>query len=201
MSFEWLWRFGARAPGPRDGAALNLDALVPDVERLGAGEPSAVAAEGGRRRRRRDSVEAELSAKLLGAHLANRHQISYPLTLDFRSLATAQADCLVDVVSATLAADGESPPARTARAEERLRRIGADDAMIDRLREGRGAATPLAELVDRARAQDIAAHAYAVALLTAETRSPVSSLFLAYLAARLGLTQQVIGSLNRRFRG
>jgi len=201
MSFEWLWRFGARAPGPRDGAALNLDALMPDVESLATGEPRPAEIEAGVRKRRRDSVEAEVSAKLLGAHLANRHQISYPLTLDFRSLASEQAACLVDVASATLAADGESPPARTARAEERLRRVGADDAMIERLREGRGAAMPFAELVGKVRTQDIAAHAYAVALLTAEARSPVSSLFLAYLAARLGLTQQVIGSLNRRFRG
>jgi len=201
MSFEWLWRFGAQAPGPRDGAALNLEALVPEAAGARLSDTSVAQARHEQRRRRRDSIEAEVSAKLLGAHLANRHQISYPLTLDFRSLSSDQTACLVDVVSAAIAADGEPSPARVDRAVERLHRIGADDAAIERLQAGRGAATPLGELVRQVHAQDKAAHAYAVAILTADARSPVSALFLAYLAARLGLTPQVIGSLNRRFRG
>ncbi len=55
-------------------------------------------------------------------------------------------------------------------------------------------------LADAARRLDKAAHVYAVSLLVVGQRSAVAQAYLTYLAARLGLTANVVGSLNRRFR-
>lgn len=202
MSFEWLWRFAGRAAGPRDGQGLSLEAIDADLS-LGSATASTLASAPAPSTAvpgRRDSVEATIAAKLLGAHLANRHQTSFPLTLDFGSLSADEGAMLVDFVAAALAADGIDDAERTRRAGEMLRRVGASAEQVGRLTEGH-ASIATGGLATAALRHDKAAHAYAVSLLTVGSRSTVGQLYLTYLAARLGLTQQVAGSLNRRFRG
>ncbi|WP_062112729.1 DUF533 domain-containing protein [Aureimonas sp. AU40] len=196
MAFGWLWRFAGRAAGPRDGQGLALETILPDTALATLAEPLPLPQS--MRRQRAETLKV-LSAKLLGAHLANRHQISYPLTIDFRTLAGAERDCLVDVAAAAAMAGGGGEAALAA-AEARLARRGADAAVLERFRAS--AAEPLSvnALVIRAQASDRAAHAYAVSLLAAGSRQAAGQLYLTYLAARLGLSQEVVGSVNRRYR-
>ena len=71
MGMDWLWRFAGRSVGPRDGQGLALETLdLPGVSQPTPSAPTAIM------RRQRDATLKVLSAKLLGAHLANRHQIS-----------------------------------------------------------------------------------------------------------------------------
>ncbi len=157
MGMDWLWRFAGRAAGPRDGQGLALETLdltaaVPPV----AEAPSAIM------RRQRDAALKVLSAKVLGAHLANRHQISYPLTIDFRSMAEDERNFLLDAAAAAALSGGENETALAA-ACERLSRRGADEAALSRLRTKVAGAPPSVNaIVERARGMDRAAHAYAV---------------------------------------
>ncbi len=196
MGFEWLWRFAGRAAGPRDGQGLALDMILPGASMDAAGAASSTTRP---MRRQREATLKVLSSKLLGAHLANRHQISYPLTIDFRSLPEDDRAFLLEVAGAAALAGGGGEPALEA-ATERLRRHGADEASIQRLREAAAAPPSVNAIVARALAGDRAAHAYAVSLLAVGTRQAAGQLYLTYLAARLGLSQEVVGSINRRYR-
>ena len=195
MGMDWLWRFAGRAAGPRDGQGLALETLD-----LAAALPPVAEAPSAIMRRQRDATLKVLSAKVLGAHLANRHQISYPLTIDFRSMAEDERDFLLDAAAAAALSNGENETALAA-ACERLSRRGADEAALSHLRAS-AAGTPLSvnAIVERARGLDRAAHAYAVSLIAAGSRAPAAQLYLTYLAARLRLSQEVVGSVNRRYR-
>ncbi len=194
MGFEWLWRFAGRAAGPRDGQGLALDTILPDM--TGAGAPLPVARP---MRRQREATLKVLSAKLLGAHLANRHQISYPLTIDFRTLPEEDRAFLIEVAGAAALAGGGGEAALDG-AGERLQRRGADEAALAGLRKASAQTLSVNAIVERAHASDRAAHAYAVSLLALGTRQAAGQLYLTYLAARLGLSQEVVGSVNRRYR-
>ncbi|WP_279480472.1 DUF533 domain-containing protein [Aureimonas sp. SK2] len=195
MSFEWLWRFAGRQAGPRDGQGLNLGEL--DVA-VGAPVPRPAPAP-----LRRDSVEATIALKILSAHLANFRQVSFPLTLDFRSMSPEEAVLAVDAAASALEADetGWADEARRERAVETLMRLGAEADIVAPLRRPDAPVTSVGALSAAAHRLDKAAHAYAVSLLVLGQRSGVAQAYLTYLAARLGLTANVVGSLNRRFRG
>ena len=195
MGLDWLWRFAGRAAGPRDGQGLALETLD-----LPSGLPPTPMAPTAIMRRQRDATLKVLSAKLLGAHLANRHQISYPLTIDFRSMQEEERSFLLDVAAAAALSRGEE--GALSGASERLSRRGADEAALAHLRASAAAGGPSVNaVVERAKALNRAPHAYAVSLIAAGTRSAAGQLYLTYLAARLGLSQEVVGSVNRRYRG
>lgn len=195
MSFEWLWRFAGRQAGPRDGQGLNLEALdLPSGDPAPPQGPAAL---------RRDGVEATLALKILSAHLANFRQVSFPLTLDFRSLSAEERALAVEAAALALEADesGWSDAARRERAAETLMRLGAGADDVEPLRRSQAPGATVGAMVEAAHRLDKAAHAYAVSLLVLGRRSAVAQAYLTYLAARLGLTTNVVGSLNRRFRG
>jgi hypothetical protein len=194
MAFDWLWRFAGRAAGPRDGQGLALDTILPETavaaQALPVPQPM---------RRQREATLRVLSAKLLGAHLANRHQISYPLVIDFRTMPEPERAFLVGVAAAAALAGGGDAEALPA-AEGRLARRGADAGVLERLHAAAAAPPSVNAIVAQAQANDRAAHAYAVSLLAAGSRQATGQLYLTYLAARLGLSQEVVGSVNRRYR-
>ncbi|MBB3936886.1 DUF533 domain-containing protein [Aureimonas phyllosphaerae] len=194
MSVEWLWRLAGRQAGPRDGQGLNLEALdLPAMDGAAAPTPTST---------RRDGVEATLALKVLSAHLANFRQVSFPLTLDFRSFSAEEAALAVDAAALALEADegGWADATRRERARETLTRLGASPSHLAPLEHDTAAPVSIGALADTARRLDKAAHAYAVSLLVIGQRSAVAQAYLTYLAARLGLTANVVGSLNRRFR-
>jgi hypothetical protein len=194
LSVEWLWRLAGRQAGPRDGQGLNLEALdLPAMDAAPAPAPVST---------RRDSVEATLALKVLSAHLANFRQVSFPLTLDFRSFSAGEAALVVDAAALALEADegGWADAARRERARETLARLGATPSHLAPLGDEAAPPVSIGALADAARRLDKAAHVYAVSLLVVGQRSAVAQAYLTYLAARLGLTANVVGSLNRRFR-
>lgn len=194
MSVEWLWRLAGRQAGPRDGQGLNLEAL--DLPAMDAAPAPATVST------RRDSVEATLALKVLSAHLANFRQVSFPLTLDFRSFSAGEAALVVDAAALAVEADegGWADAARRERARETLARLGATPSHLAPLGDEAAPPVSIGALADAARRLDKAAHVYAVSLLVVGQRSAVAQAYLTYLAARLGLTANVVGSLNRRFR-
>ena len=194
MSFEWLWRLAGRQAGPRDGQGLNLETLD-----LPTGEPAVMAVPP---IQRRDSVEATLALKVLSAHLANFRQVSFPLTLDFRSLDADEAALTVEAAALALEADegGWRDEERRTRGAETLARLGASAEHLSPLRAPTPPALGIGALIDRAQRLDKTAHVYAVSVLGLGQRSSVAQAYLTYLAARLGLTSNVVGSLNRRYR-
>ncbi|TNC16004.1 tellurite resistance TerB family protein [Methylobacterium terricola] len=184
MSFAFLTRaFGRDAPD--------------DVE-----EPEAAPARASRRDRRAgraDAVVTEaLSQKVLHAFLQNRHQTLVPFTLNLRVLEPAQRDLVVQAMAAAFLAQGrrqDPAPVRDA-----LARISAAEAERQRLDKALAAPLALGDLLDAIQAADLGASAYAASLLAIDQRRRVNQLYLAYLAERLGLSEDIVSSLHRRYR-
>jgi uncharacterized membrane protein YebE (DUF533 family) len=196
LSFEWLWRLAGRQAGPRDGQGLNLEAMdLPGIEPVGG----TIALPAGSRR---DEIEGSLALKVLSAHLANFRQVSFPLTLDFRSFSNEEAALVMDAAALALEADdgGWADAGRREKAAETLARLGASPEQRATLLAPSMPVGSVGSMVETARRLDKAAHAYAVSLVVLGHRSAVAQAYLTYLAARLGLTSNVVGSLNRRFR-
>jgi len=196
LSFEWLWRLAGRQAGPRDGQGLNLEAMdLPGIEPVGG----AIALPAGSRR---DEIEGSLALKVLSAHLANFRQVSFPLTLDFRSFSNEEAALVMDAAALALEADdgGWADAGRREKAAETLARLGASPEQRATLLAPSMPVGSVGSMVETARRLDKAAHAYAVSLVVLGHRSAVAQAYLTYLAARLGLNSNVVGSLNRRFR-
>lgn len=193
---EWLWRFAGRAAGPRDGQADALVAAALEGSALAGAGPAVPAVPAVRGR---EHIEAALAAKVLGAHLANRRQISYPLVLNFASVSPLEGAFLMDAAGAAASSEGEPDARRLEEAAGRLARLGAGEGLLARFRRSAAEPLPMAALAARAAEYDKAAHAYAASLVAIGSRSAVGRLYLAYLAARLGLGAEAVGSLNRRF--
>jgi len=200
MGMSWVRTLFRAQEGNGDGDGMNLAVAAPNLVEATA-TLAGMKPAGPDEPVRRDTVEMHLAAKVLGAHLANRYQTSYPLTLRLDALTDEEAETLMRLAADALASDGEPPPARRERAEELLRRLGAKPEHLDMVEAGLRRPTPLGALADAARAQDKAAHAYALALLTGAERSPTGIAYLGYLALRLGLSRETVGSLSRRYRG
>lgn len=195
MGVEWIWRWIGSVPVSGDGGRIG-----PELEEAIAATDALARSDPGERQERHDPVAAVLATKLLGAHLANRHQISFPLTLDFRSLTDDEAALMMDVAGCAILADGQANPATLRQGEERLARLGASGSQLARLKRAVDDPRPFEEIVARVRAADRAPYAYAVSSLTAGSRATVGHLYLNYLAARLGLTAATVAGINRRFR-
>lgn len=198
---EWLWRLAGRSAGPRDGQASALEAAALEGSALSSILATAppVFAAGTARDRALEQLYGVLAAKVAGAHLANRRQVSYPLVLNFGSLSPLEGDFLMAAAGAAVCSEGDPSPDRLALAAERLERLGADERLIVRFRRAVDEPASMTAVAARAAEFDKAAHTYAVSLVAIGSRSPVGRLYLNYLAARLGLGQEVVGSLNRRF--
>ncbi|KMO17179.1 DUF533 domain-containing protein [Methylobacterium platani] len=165
-------------------------------------EPVSAPARASRRDRRAgraDAVVTEaLSQKVLHAFLQNRHQTLVPLTLNLRVLEPAQRDLVIQAMAAAFLAQGrrqDPAPVRDA-----LARISAAEAERQRLDKALAAPLALGDLLDAILDADLGAYAYVASLLAVDQRRRVNQLYLAYLAERLGLAEDVVSSLHRRYR-
>ncbi|AWN39809.1 DUF533 domain-containing protein [Methylobacterium durans] len=152
---------------------------------------------GGRRPDARTALIGSLGQKVLHAWLQNRHQTLVPLTLDLRSLKPEERLLVLRVVAASVAASGRAPDLGLADAA--LERIGAGDdgrrVLRELLERGDGPA-PFAEV----QAAGLGTVAYGASLLAIDQRSRINQLYLAYLAARLAVSDDAASSLHRRYR-
>lgn len=201
MGLQWARSlFGAQTVNG-DGDGLNLAVAAPGALEATAAIVAAPRTAQQAEPPRRDTLEGHLAAKVLGAHLANRYQTSYPLTLQLALLSDEEARALMSLAADALMADGEPPAGRLDRTRDQLRRLGATPTHLALLDAALAAPEPLGRLADEARRLDKAAHAYALALVTGAARTPTGLAYLSYLALRLALSRETVGSLSRRYRG
>jgi hypothetical protein len=130
-----------------------------------------------------------LSEKILLAWLRNRYQLLFPFVLDLRRLDRSHADLFIHAMIAAAQADGSCDGRERGRIEGTL-------ALVAALEHPR----PLNELLQEVRDVQTAALFYAASLLAVDRRNPVNHHYLRYLAARLQLSDELVTSLEQRFR-
>ncbi len=160
----------------------------------------------GRRGRGLDRAETvlhdQVAQKILGYWLQNRHQVLFPLTVNFRSIEPAQRALLarwmaVALLAGHLAAGDHDRLA----AREWLASVGADTDTLGMFALALDETPPLHAVLHAVQATPgLAAYAYVVALIALGQRELTSQFFLEYLAARLALPSNVVRSANRRYR-
>ncbi len=139
-----------------------------------------------------------LAEKVLLDWLRNRHQLLFPFALDLRRLDREQAGLVVSAMIAAVEADGAFDPKERARLEGIVRLVdpggGVDlDAAV-------AAQGPLHATLGRVRDVQTGALVYAASLMAVDQRKPVNRLYLRYLAARLQLSDELVASLEQRYR-
>ncbi len=188
---DLVGRLLSMAPN-RDGQARALEA--PAV-RAGEADPAPRPASDPER-----ALQEAVATKLLGGWLSNRNQTLVPHTLNFAALQPDQASLLVAVMAAAAQADGEVSATEARQIPLALERLGAGGGMARQLEAALDVPQPLGALLAQVQAAGLTTHAYAAALLAVERRSRSDRAFLNYLSARLGLSPDVAGSLERRYR-
>lgn len=147
-----------------------------------------------------EDLQVAVATKLLGGWLANRQQTLVPHTLNFRVLDRAQTDLLLAVMAAATQADGQIDTREVRQLRLALRQVGAGEEVARRLEAALAEPQHLGVLLLRVQEAGLTTHAYAAALLAINRGARVNRAFLDYLAARLGLSPEVTGSLERRYR-
>jgi uncharacterized membrane protein YebE (DUF533 family) len=139
-----------------------------------------------------------LAQKVLNAWLRNRHQLLFPFTVDLRRLDVRETELVIHAMIAAALADGSMDGKERTRMEAALDLTGGSGASIldDVLQHPRS----LNEIVAEAQDAKTAALIYAATLLVVDRSRPVNRYYLKYLAARLQLPDELVGSLRQRYR-
>ena len=169
----------------------------------------AVAAEaeedGGRRGRGlgvpQEILDRCLSQKVLHGWLQNRHQVLVPLTFRLGRLEPGDIDLLMRFTAVALLNGSTADAASQPPVERWLQDIGADDSAVSVFRAAIAAPAPLSFLLASVRERELAAYAYAAAVVAADTQEASGRLFANFIAARLGLPADAVRSIDRRYRG
>ena len=167
---------------------------------------SEVAEEEGGRRARRLGVPQEilvrsLSQKVLHGWLQNRHQVLVPLTFRLGRLEPADIDLLMRFTAVALLNGATADAASQKPVERWLQDVGADEDAVTRFRAAIANPAPLSFLLAAVRDRDLAAYAYAAAVVAADTQQAAGRLFANFIAARLSLPADAVRSIDRRYRG
>jgi uncharacterized membrane protein YebE (DUF533 family) len=141
-----------------------------------------------------------VAQKVLHGWLQNRHQTLFPLALNFRSLRPGEVTLVLHAMAAALTADGQVDAEERARVAGSLSRIGVGEAERRLLDEAVREPRPLGPLLSELQAANLGPYAYAASLMALNQRNAVNRLYLEYLAARLAIPNDVVASLNRRYR-
>ena len=188
MSATMLGRLvrAARGSTPEpDGQAVALQPVPPDAAAAQPARP------GHRPIAHPDTIiAAALAQKLLHGWLQNRYQTRYPLVLKLGNQSAEEVALLMQTVRCALR--------MVAASEADERRAAAWLASVGgalELQGGADEALPVAGLM-QAR---LAPHAYAASAGALGRRTVATRRFLHFLAARLGIPDDVARSLNRRF--
>ena len=144
-------------------------------------------------------LQATIATKVLEGWLANRQQTLLPHTLNFRALPPAEGALLVALMAAAAQADGRVDDSEARQLPQAIARVGGVEAELSVLSRALQEPQPLALLLERVQEAGLATHAYAAALLAINRRGRANRAFLDYLAARLSLSREVAGSLERRY--
>jgi hypothetical protein len=179
-----------RDDDPAPAAAMPVPAPPPEPPPSAADEPAGPD----------PGIVCILSEKILLAWLRNRYQLLFPFVLDLRRLDRSHADLFIHAMIAAAQADGSCDGRERGRIEGTLALVNPDvvergflDAALEHPR-------PLNELLQEVRDVQTAALFYAASLLAVDRRNPVNHHYLRYLAARLQLSDELVTSLEQRFR-
>jgi hypothetical protein len=174
------------------GDAAQPEAPLPAPERgEEAGQPTAAFDEG---------ILDVLGQKVLLAWLSNRYQLLFPITLDLRRLDQPQSELVVHAMVAAAQADASFEAQERERIEGVLHRMGPTGDHRALLEAALAQPKPLNELLREVRDVQTGALVYVASLMAVERRKPVNRHYLRYLAARLQLSEELISSLEQRFR-
>ena len=170
---------------------------------IGAGEAE-IEDDGGRRGRRlgvpQEILDRSLSQKVLHGWLQNRHQVLVPLTFRLGRLGPGDIDLLMRFTAVAML-NGSTADAASQRPVERwLQGIGADDEAVEKFRAAVTDPAALSSLLAAVRERDLAAYAYAAAVVAADTQEASGRLFANFIAARLTLPADAVRSIDRRYR-
>ena len=141
-----------------------------------------------------------LSEKVLLAWLRNRHQLLFPVAVDLHRLDRAQAELFLHAMLAAAEADGSLEGSERERIEGALSLVHLKDEERRLLDSALATPQPLNAVLRAVRDVQTAALVYAASLMAVDQRKPVNRLYLRYLAARLQLSEELVGSLEQRFR-
>lgn len=139
-----------------------------------------------------------LAEKVLLAWLCNRYQLLFPFAFDLRRIDKDQTELLVQAMVAAARVDGAFDAKERERIEGVMSLLGPDEeaslaAALDRPK-------PLHEILGQVRDVQTGGRVYAVSLMAVDQRKAVNRCYLRYLAARLQLSEELVGSLEQRFR-
>jgi uncharacterized membrane protein YebE (DUF533 family) len=141
-----------------------------------------------------------LSEKILLAWLRNRYQLLFPFVLDLRRLDRAHTDLFIHAMVAAAQADGSCDGRERGRIEGTLSMVSAGAVERGFLEAAFERPRPLNELLLEVRDVQTGALFYAASLLAVDRHNPVNHHYLRYLAVRLQLSDELVASLEQRFR-
>ena len=146
------------------------------------------------------SIAGVLADKVLHAWLRNRYQLLFPFALDLRRLGPEAATLAIDAMLVAAQADGTFDARERERIEAALRLVAPDEPARALLDAGLAAPKPLAVVLRQVGDVQRAALAYAASLMAIDPGKRVNRRYLDYLAARLQLSDELVESLERRYR-
>lgn len=146
------------------------------------------------------SIVNLLAEKILLSWLRNRYQLLFPFTFDLKRLDQEQTKIVVSAMLAAAEADGTFERKERTRIEQALKSLGITNDIQGRLNEILVEPPPLNTVLAQITDIHAAALVYAASLIAVDQRKPVNRLYLRYLAARLQLPEELVGSLDQRFR-
>jgi uncharacterized membrane protein YebE (DUF533 family) len=141
-----------------------------------------------------------IASKVLLAWLRNRYQLLFPFALELRRLDQADAKLLVHAMIAAAQADGSLDGGERRRIEGSLSLVDAGEEETAFLAGAMSRPKPLNDILSDVRDVQTGALVYAASLMAIDQRKPVNRYYLQYLAARLQLSDELVESLEQRFR-
>ena len=141
-----------------------------------------------------------LAEKVLLAWLRNRYQLLFPFALDLHRLDAGGAELLVHAMIAAAEADGFLDDKERERIEGALSLVDRCDDKRTFLDAALGRPKSLNEVLREISDVRTGALVYAASLMAVDERKPVNRHYLKYLAVRLQLSEELVGSLEQRFR-
>jgi uncharacterized membrane protein YebE (DUF533 family) len=145
-------------------------------------------------------VVGVVAEKVLLAWLRNRYQLLFPFALNLRRLDKQQANLLVHAMIAAAQADGSFDGKERKRIEGTLNLVDASADEKAFLDAAMSRPKPVNEILSEVRDVQTGALVYAASLMAVDQRRPVNRFYLQYLAARLQLSDELVESLEHRYR-
>jgi hypothetical protein len=146
-----------------------------------------------------DGIIDVLAEKVLLAWLRNRYQLLFPFALNLRRLDRPQGELFLHAMIAAAQADGALDGKERERIEGALSLVNPSDNERALLETALARPKPLNEILEQVQDIQTGALVYAASLMAVDQRKPVNRHYLRYLAARLQLSEELVGSLEQRF--